>query len=162
MPRHFFVVVGLLLGLAVQVQGQTVNRAALWPGQKVLPKVGCVVKICNKTIDVSKLAMPWVVRVAEGDWLWIGGPVSTFNMPRKEWVQSGIGWVQQSQVVTLWNDANPYYTELIKENPNNALAYKLRGIAWAANRSLDMAIADYDEAIRISPSASVYNYRASP
>jgi tetratricopeptide (TPR) repeat protein len=42
-------------------------------------------------------------------------------------------------------------TEAIRKNPNDAAAYRNRGIAWYNKKEYDKAIADYTEAIRIDP-----------
>jgi lipoprotein NlpI len=44
------------------------------------------------------------------------------------------------------------YTEIIRLNPNNSIAYVGRGLSHHRKLELDLAIADYDHAIQISPS----------
>ena len=52
-------------------------------------------------------------------------------------------------------------SELIRSNPKDASAYRLRGDVMAKNGDLGQAIADYNKAIEIDPrSAAAYNARA--
>jgi len=117
---------------------------AVWHGVKVLPKKGAVVKVGAKLIDTSNWSLPYTVQNVNGEWLWIG---------TKEQ-----GWVKRSQVVTI-DEAPLYYTELITRNPNDAWAYGYRAIALDENGELDLAIADYNDRVRLKPDATVYNNR---
>ena len=52
-------------------------------------------------------------------------------------------------------------SELIRSNPKDAIAYRMRGDVMAKNGDLGQAIADYNKAIEINPrSAAAYNARA--
>ena len=51
------------------------------------------------------------------------------------------------------NDALTFATEAIKLNPNNAVAYNVRGLAYTSKSDNDKALADLNEAVRILPNA---------
>lgn len=63
----------------------------------------------------------------------------------------------------IFNEAIVEYTEEIQKNPKDARykarAYVSRGIAYAGKLEYDKAIADYNEALRLSPkfSSAYYN-----
>jgi tetratricopeptide (TPR) repeat protein len=67
--------------------------------------------------------------------------------------QSGTGSVDQDIAK---------YTEAIRLNPNDALAYFNRGVTYNAKEDYDHAIADYSQVIRINPNlAAAYNNRGA-
>jgi tetratricopeptide (TPR) repeat protein len=68
------------------------------------------------------------------------------------WLVSGSvkGWALASDVVPL-ADAVDFYTSEIVSNPDNAMAYNLRGLVWQEEGKPDVAIADYNEAIHLNP-----------
>ena len=52
------------------------------------------------------------------------------------------------------------YSEAIRLNPSDAIAYNSRGSAYRETRELDNSIADYNEAIRLDPKYTIaYNNR---
>ena len=52
------------------------------------------------------------------------------------------------------------YSEAIRLNPKDAVAFNNRGNLWKDKRDLDRAFADYNEAIRLNPKYSMaYNNR---
>src|SRR4051794_13632577 len=48
--------------------------------------------------------------------------------------------------------------EAIRLNPQDAAAYKSRGIAWARKGNQDQAIADFSQAIRLTPQNAIAYY----
>jgi tetratricopeptide (TPR) repeat protein len=64
--------------------------------------------------------------------------------------RSAIGWFPKAQAV-LVDDAVPYFSERIRFNPSDALAYAHRGRAWRERGRWDEALKDYDDALRIFP-----------
>jgi tetratricopeptide (TPR) repeat protein len=50
-----------------------------------------------------------------------------------------------------WDEVIVDSNQAIRLNPNNAVAYYNRGLAWYHKGNLDWAIADYNEAIRLNP-----------
>jgi tetratricopeptide (TPR) repeat protein len=115
----------------------------------VLPKAGYVVK-AGKTVidsyDKPVLRLPWIVQGVNGPWLLVGG--------------SRKGWVQRSQVVTL-AEAPVYYTDLINKYPDDAWAYNLRGLAWQERNELNLAINDFNQVLRLEPTAVAFDNRGN-
>jgi tetratricopeptide (TPR) repeat protein len=60
------------------------------------------------------------------------------------------GWVSPLTMVPL-NQAEAYFSGLIKANPRGAFAHLMRGIGRLENDDLDRAAADFDEAIKLDP-----------
>jgi len=144
MIRHSFVVLGLLVGLTGQGQAQAADPTTDWRSVKVLPKENCVIKVGNETMEQKQLSVPWTVQDVNGEWFLVG--------------DSRKGWVQKSQVVTV-DEAPGYYTHLISSNQQNDWAYLHRAVAWVEKGELDLAIADFDEKLRLNPTAATYNNR---
>lgn len=142
------VILAAAILLAVQVQAIAADPSATLKGVKVLPKLDAVVKVGSETIDDQQhpmLAIPWEVHEQNGPWLWVGD--------RRQ------GWVQRSQVVTL-DEAPAYYTQLIDSGQRRAWAFTLRGCTWREKGDLDLAIADFGQALQLQPTAAVYDSRA--
>ena len=61
-----------------------------------------------------------------------------------------------------WSQNIAAYTEAIQRNPNDAIAFYNRGLAYAAMREFAKAIEDYTEAIRLNPNfTDAYNNRGN-
>ncbi len=150
MLRHcgrFIVVVAfnaLLIG-PLQAWIATSDPAAQWRGAKVMPKDGCVVKVGNKEINSQTWRLPWTVYDADGQRLRVG--------------ERERGWVERGQVLTL-DEAVPYFTDAIRRNPQDWWAYYHRAMTWQNKGDLDQAVADFNQIIRINPTATSYGDRA--
>lgn len=104
-----------------------------WVGRKVFVKETAKPKAGDRTLPWNAIAFPAAVERVNGDWLWLG----------KAWVRTG-------EVVPV-EDAPAYYTRVLRQTPDAAYAYLLRGVAWALKREYDNAIKDYDQALRLEP-----------
>jgi tetratricopeptide (TPR) repeat protein len=60
------------------------------------------------------------------------------------------GWFAKADAVLL-EDAVDYFTDRIRENPNDDNSFGDRAWAWQQRGELDIAIKDYNEAIRLYP-----------
>ena len=68
------------------------------------------------------------------------------------------GWFAKAKAVAL-EDAPGYFTGRIQDNPRDAYAFLARANAWRLKGELQIAIKDYDEALRLNPSPGAYNHR---
>jgi tetratricopeptide (TPR) repeat protein len=59
------------------------------------------------------------------------------------------GWFAKDSAVLL-EDAIPYFTDRLRRNGRDALAYAHRGRAWQEKGELERALQDYDAAIRVA------------
>jgi tetratricopeptide (TPR) repeat protein len=62
------------------------------------------------------------------------------------------GWFAKESAVLL-DDAIPYFTDRLRGNGRDALAYAHRGRAWQEKGELERALQDYDDAIRAGTEA---------
>jgi len=66
------------------------------------------------------------------------------------------GWVRLESVVPL-KDAAPLYGQLIRQSPDDARLYQMRGNVWAARGEAEKAVADYGRAIKLAePNPELY------
>jgi tetratricopeptide (TPR) repeat protein len=86
------------------------------------------------------------VERAEGPWLWVvadGGGVR--------------GWVRATEVIPF-DQAVEHFTSEIRNHPDSAWAYQMRGLIHYDRREYDQAIADGDMAIKLDPRDAVAYY----
>ena len=108
-----------------------------WVGQKVVRKSLTPLRVGNQIVDQGGTFGIYKVEQVNGDWLWlVAGGVS--------------GWVRSGEVVPF-DKAIDYYTQEIRANPDSSYAYMRRGIIWAEKGESDIALADFNEAIRLDP-----------
>lgn len=60
------------------------------------------------------------------------------------------GWALASTVVSL-SEADAFFGEQQKANPNSAFAFLMRGVVRSENDDLDQAVADLDQALKVDP-----------
>jgi tetratricopeptide (TPR) repeat protein len=72
------------------------------------------------------------------------------------------GWAQADQVIPV-EEAIAFFTDYIRANPGDAHGYIMRAIIWRQEKKeLDIALGDYNEAIRLDPTkAYVYTNRGT-
>jgi tetratricopeptide (TPR) repeat protein len=132
----------LTLLLAAPAAALAAEGDASWAGKKVMTKkAGVQLTLTDKDsrqVQVGQIYDPVVVVLKEQDgWLWVrAGGVE--------------GWFAKTEAVPL-EDAPAYFTERIRAQPSDALAWGFRGFAWDKKGELDNAIKDYTEAIRLEP-----------
>ena len=83
---------------------------------------------------------------------------------KKEAVQTNINeWFEKGEKAYKagnFQEAVTNFTKAIQIDPNDAMAYYNRGVAYADQKQYDRAIADYGKAIQIDPNyANAYNNR---
>jgi hypothetical protein len=99
--------------------------------------------VSNTTVGKPELGDRYTVDKVNGDWLWI---------------KSRGGYLKRSDVV-LDEEAIDYFTRRINANASSA-NYLDRAVCWRKRGELEIAIGDFNEAIRLDPTnASAYNSR---
>lgn len=70
------------------------------------------------------------------------------------------GWVSKDDMVTA-DDAPAWWDKVVKERPDEANGWHMRGLGWLYTGEFDKAVKDFTELIRLRPdSAAGYNSRA--
>jgi Flp pilus assembly protein TadD len=106
----------------------------------------------NETMGSVPKGNVLVVKNVNGDWFWV-----IWSSGETETVK---GWISRSDVIPF-SQALDFFNEELKRNPT-ANAYSDRGMIWAEKGEKDIAIADYNEAIRLDPHlTSAYNNRGN-
>jgi tetratricopeptide (TPR) repeat protein len=127
-----------------------------WIGKRVFTQYGTVLKVGNVVVDdegrsadarasgkARGFSRVYRVEHTNGEWLWLKGE------------ESGIsGWVQSKYVIP-YEQAIDFYTNQIRSRPTASL-YCHRGNIWLEKKEYDIAIADYNEAIRAEPGEAIY------
>jgi tetratricopeptide (TPR) repeat protein len=73
----------------------------------------------------------------------------------------GSGWVKTDQVVRV-DDAMKFFSDRIRDNPQDAFAHVMLAVLWRDKGEFDKALADSNDAIRIDPRAAItYETRAA-
>ena len=127
-----------------------------WIGKRVFTQFGTVLKVGDTVVDDEgrttsvatsgkdrNVSRVYRVDRVNGEWLWL-----------KDEGSGVAGWVQSKYVVP-YEQAIDFYTNRIRSRPS-ASAYNSRGLVWQEKGEYDIAIADYNEAIRLEPSESIY------
>lgn len=121
-----------------------------WVGRKVLTKYGTDLRLGGQVVDDEgrakegtngherRLGRLYRITAEQGKWLGLQSEDDGAN-----------GWVLVSEVVPL-EDAIDYYTAEIRSNPSSE-AYSGRGTVRYHRNEFDLAIRDYNEAIRLDP-----------
>jgi tetratricopeptide (TPR) repeat protein len=91
-----------------------------------------------------------VVKNMNGKWLWV---ISTDDKTR-----TVKGWIDRSDVISF-SQALDFFNEEVRRNPS-ATAYNNRGMFRSQKGDYDVALGDFNEAIRLDPYQSkIYNAR---
>ena len=113
-----------------------------------------VVSMTHLTVSGSRIVdkvwpgLTLTVRDVNGEWLWLSN-----GKP---------GWLEQRHVVPLGRQAIDRLTAMIRSDSKNTSLYSGRADVWEHLGELDIAIADYNEAIRLSPDdGAAYGNRGS-
>jgi Tfp pilus assembly protein PilF len=122
-----------------------------WVGQRVITKVGTVLQVGRTVVSdegrsrdfaVSghdpRIFCVYRVERVNGPWLWLTA--------EREGAE---GWVRVENVIPF-DRAIDYFTSEIRANPSS-VSYVRRGVIWMSKKEYDLAMADYNEAIRLDP-----------
>jgi tetratricopeptide (TPR) repeat protein len=119
-----------------------------WQGAQVMPKSAQVELQADNgsTTSINDISWPATVLRTKGRFLWVqddGGYSRT---------QAG-GWIYCDDVVRLDEARDHYASEL--RNGETAWLYWMRGICWESKGEPGIAIADYQNALRIDPNTTL-------
>jgi tetratricopeptide (TPR) repeat protein len=117
----------------------------------VITQYGTVLQVGNQVVDDEgrgknlargkdqNVFRIYKVEQANGSWLWLVAEGSGVK-----------GWAPAANVI-LFDQAIDYITNRIRANPGAASNCVRRANVWRERKEFDIAIADYDEAIRLDP-----------
>jgi tetratricopeptide (TPR) repeat protein len=127
-----------------------------WIGKRVFTKYGTVLKVGDQVVDDEgrsnnltisghdrNICRVYRIEHVDGEWLWLKAEES-----------GAAGWSKFKDVIP-YVQAIDYYTKLIGSDPQ-ASYYSLRGNIWVEKGEYDIAIADFNEAIRLEPSDAIH------
>ncbi len=156
---------GLLAVMLLALASPAASRAQEdeeWVGKRVFTHFGTVLKIAGQAVDDEK---------RETNLATSGRNRRTVRVYKVEQVKNSSlllvaendsirGWVDKGAVIPC-DKAVEFYSDVIRNEPNNANAYVDRAVARFQTGQIDLAISDYDAAIRIDPqNENAYNNRA--
>jgi tetratricopeptide (TPR) repeat protein len=111
-------------------------------------------RVNDQIISTALKGVVLVVKNANGDWLWV---IDSTNGATD---QTAKGWINRSDVIP-YSQALDYFNEELKRNPT-AYSYVTRGVIWREKGEVDLAISDFNDAIRIDPKLKdAYNSRGN-
>jgi tetratricopeptide (TPR) repeat protein len=129
----------LILQAPVPLNAQVAND---WIGKRVVQKYSTFkLQLENQVIDTKTRLETYRVEQVSGPWLYLhAGELS--------------GWAQADQVVPV-ERAIEFFTDYIRANPGDSYGYSMRARIWLdEKKELDIALGDYNEAIRLNPNAA--------
>jgi tetratricopeptide (TPR) repeat protein len=123
--------------MAILVAGQSVAlvtaAAEFKVGDRVFWKTDARASDGVQEIDISRFAFPSTVRDVQNDFLFLG-----------------VGWINKNDALSA-DEALDYFSERIKENPDEPAYWNNRGRVWDEMKEYDKSIADYAEASKLIP-----------
>ncbi len=122
-----------------------------WIGKRVVQRYSNFqLQIENRAVDPKGQIYIYRVKQVNGPWLWLRAEGEGFS-----------GWAPVEQVLPV-ELAVEFFTGYINANVGDPFGYTMRGTIRCREKELDLALADYNEAIRIDPTrADFYNNRAT-
>lgn len=133
---------GIWMGIAL-LGGQLAYAEDYKPGDQVVVVVdGHLTVSGSKVVDEVWPGLVLKVADVNGEWLWVSN-----GKP---------GYLQKDKVIPLNRAAIGRLTDMLAANPRSARLYYGRAIVWRSLGELDIALADYNEAIRLDPKAAAY------
>ncbi|MBS0208511.1 MAG: tetratricopeptide repeat protein [Planctomycetes bacterium] len=127
----------LACSLAAAPNARAADEDDGWTDRAILLKETARPWVNEKRVTWNAVPLPGVVREVRDNWLSLGNKT----------------WVTKNEAL-LVPDAPEYFAGLIKRQPNNVIAYALRGIAWQLNGEYENALKDFNEALRLEPGSA--------
>jgi len=123
-------------------------------GKRVITQFGTVLKVGNQVVDDEgrgkelargknqNVFRTYTIEQVNGQWLWLVAEGSSVK-----------GWAPAANVILI-DRAIDYITRQIDANPGDWAKYVWRANVWLELKEFDIAIADYNEAIRLNPGSA--------
>jgi tetratricopeptide (TPR) repeat protein len=93
-----------------------------------------------------------IVKNVNGDWFWVIWTGGHYGRPTVK------GWINRSEVIA-YSQALDFFNDELRRNPT-PYAYSIRGLIWNEKGQYDLAIGDFNEAIRLDrKDAAAYHSR---
>jgi len=135
-PHSQAALLPLAVGFALGFSPAPAEDSNTWIGKTVVTKQKTPLQARGQVVDSGEIFRIYTVEQTYGDWLLV---VSG----------SAAGWVKVDDVIPF-GKAIDYFSQEIKSNSSASL-YNMRGQMWEKKHEHDLAIADYNEAIRLDP-----------
>ena len=110
-----------------------------WVGKQVFTRPGTELKVEGKVVATDRWGDAYEVVKAEGGRLYLRNDHQVIPL-----------WVEADRVMLL-DDAILYYTDEIKTKPLETSLFASRGHAWLAKGETEIALADFNDAIKLDP-----------
>jgi tetratricopeptide (TPR) repeat protein len=137
----------LILHVPVRLNAQADNN---WIGKRVVQRYPAFkLQVDNQVIDTKTRLETYRVEQVNGPWLLLRAAELS-------------GWAQADQVVPV-ERAIEFFTDYIRANPGDSHGYSMRAKIWLEEKKeFDIALGDYNDAIRLNPNAAeVFNNRGT-
>jgi tetratricopeptide (TPR) repeat protein len=108
-------------------------------GERVVTVRDAPLRSGNDTTGTVPMGNILDVKHVNGEWYWV-----TWTLHK-----TAKGWINRADVVGFY-PALEYFNEEIKREPT-ARAYNARGVAYFGRGDLDLALADFNQAIKLDP-----------
>jgi len=143
MARLCFIAVALVLTAPL---ARPAEPPGTWVGKTVVPKSRVELRVGNKSLGHPG-SLEMYVEKEQAEWLWISSTTGKS------------GWVRKTEVLTF-DQAIPYFTDLIGREPKNASPHRTLAWVYKRQRDYDHALEHATAAIRLDPDNGPYTTRA--
>jgi tetratricopeptide (TPR) repeat protein len=127
MIRAWFIAAFLVVSHSAAIAGE------FKVGDRVFWKTDARASDGVQEISIARFAFPSTVRDVQNDFLFLGA-----------------GWIKQEDALSV-DEALDYFSEQIKEHPEEPVFWNNRGRVWDEKKDHDKAIADYTKAAELLP-----------
>ena len=155
----------IALTLLVVLSGDRMVALAQQPaenshvGKRVITQFGTVLKVGNQVVDDEgrgkelargknqNVFRTYTIEQVNGQWLWLVAEGSSVK-----------GWAPAANVILI-DRAIDYITRQIDAKPDDSAKYVWRANVWLELKEFDIAIADFNEAIRLDHGSAAVAYQ---
>ncbi len=137
----------LILAVLIPTSSSHAESPRGWVGKKVITRFGTNLRMGSRIVDSENRQISsnggakrdgrlYLVTAQQGQWLGLQSEDDGAN-----------GWVLVNEVIPLEGTVD-YYTAALRQYPVSE-GYNCRGVAWYHRKEYDLALSDYNEAIRL-------------